>query len=408
MPYGNNCNLEKNFQSDIRQNSFANMEEPKMKAFGFGESSNFGNMYDLLSIQKSIDRNFDMPELRKLSLSSDSNSTDGLSTFMLESAKSGRDTESIQVKVPTSEHVAEIVGKQGCKIKSLRYSTKTYIQTPARDQEPVFTISGYPEDVERAKRRIEEAAEHFTKIRQGRENNSPITPQLGPNAVVRYVRVPLKYVGLVVGPKGHNIKRIQSETDTFIMTPARDKEPIFEIRGAAEKVAEAENKLQMYIAMRTGGMFDDSDHLVDVDLKKPMLPPKPLDGFSMIQPTFGGSKTWAKPESSLYSPTGATPGPHFGNFGNAMQGNSSPIEPTALQHTNPYNDASRIDGDSGYSSPNYDRKDLQNLKLFLDHIQQNMGQIQPNMSNMNHQQQQGMNMTAQQYLSNRWSHSGNF
>ena len=53
----------------------------------------------------------------------------------------------------------------------------------------------------------------------------------------------------------------------------------------------------------------------------------------------------------------------------------SPIEPTTLQHVNPYSDASRIDGDSGYSSPNYDRKDLQNLQIFLDHIKQNIGLI---------------------------------
>jgi len=113
MPYGN-CNLERNFQSEnIRPNMYGN-EEPKMKNFGFGEqqqTNNFGNMYDILSIQKSIDQTFDMPDIRKLSLSSDSN--DGLTNFMMESAKSGRDTESIQVKVPTSEHVAEIVGKQG-------------------------------------------------------------------------------------------------------------------------------------------------------------------------------------------------------------------------------------------------------------------------------------------------------
>ena len=40
-------------------------------------------------------------------------SLDGFSGFMTEAAKSNRDTESIQVRVPTSEHVAEIVGKQG-------------------------------------------------------------------------------------------------------------------------------------------------------------------------------------------------------------------------------------------------------------------------------------------------------
>eukprot|EP00116_Pleurobrachia_bachei_P006810 sb/3467072/ len=207
----------------------------------------------------------------------------------------------IKVPVPTSEHVAEIVGKQGCKIKSLRVSTHTYIQTPARDQPPVFTISGYPEDVERAKRRIEEAADHFTKIRQGRENNSPITPQLGPDAVIKLVEVPFKYVGLVVGPKGHNIKGIQSKTDTFIMTPAKNNAPIFEIRGLPENVAEAEREIHKYIADRTGGgIYDDCENFVDVDLKKPMLPPKPLDGF--ISPF--GTTTPSSLTSKVFPPAG--------------------------------------------------------------------------------------------------------
>ncbi|XP_061671563.1 RNA-binding protein MEX3B isoform X4 [Syngnathoides biaculeatus] len=37
------------------------------------------------------------------------------------------------VPVPSSEHVAEIVGRQGCKIKALRAKTNTYIKTPVRD-----------------------------------------------------------------------------------------------------------------------------------------------------------------------------------------------------------------------------------------------------------------------------------
>lgn len=45
------------------------------------------------------------------------------------------------------------------------------------------------------------------------------------------VRVPYKVVGLVVGPKGATIKRIQHQTNTYIVTPSRDKEPVFEVTG---------------------------------------------------------------------------------------------------------------------------------------------------------------------------------
>ena len=60
------------------------------------------------------------------------------------------------ITVPSSEHVAEIVGKQGfqnnikyllnkksgCKIKLLRQKTNTYIKTPGRGDNPQFVITG--------------------------------------------------------------------------------------------------------------------------------------------------------------------------------------------------------------------------------------------------------------------------
>ena len=45
------------------------------------------------------------------------------------------------------------------------------------------------------------------------------------------MRVPYKVVGLVVGPKGATIKRIQQQTHTYIVTPSREKDPVFEVTG---------------------------------------------------------------------------------------------------------------------------------------------------------------------------------
>ena len=88
------------------------------------------------------------------------------------------------VPVPSSEHVAEIVGRQGrtrlptalvdierylgCKIKALRTKTNTYIKTPVRGDQPVFIITGRKEDVYLAKKEILSAAEHFSQIRAGK------------------------------------------------------------------------------------------------------------------------------------------------------------------------------------------------------------------------------------------------
>ena len=180
------------------------------------------------------------------------------------------------VPVPTSEHVAEIVGRQGCKIKALRAKTNTYIKTPIRGEEPVFVITGRPDDVAAAKREILAAADHFTQIRAARKNASVAasatsfapfssSPPSGEEHVTIHVRVPYRVVGLVVGPKGATIKRIQQNTNTYIVTPSRDKEPCFEVTGSRENVEKAKEEIESYIAMRTGGSISDEDALVPTD-----------------------------------------------------------------------------------------------------------------------------------------------
>ncbi|XP_072272574.1 RNA-binding E3 ubiquitin-protein ligase MEX3C [Pyxicephalus adspersus] len=165
------------------------------------------------------------------------------------------------VPVPSSEHVAEIVGRQGCKIKALRAKTNTYIKTPVRGEEPVFVVTGRKEDVAMAKREILSAAEHFSMIRASRNKNGPSagSAQCNPNLpgqTTVQVRVPYRVVGLVVGPKGATIKRIQQQTHTYIVTPSRDKEPVFEVTGMPENVDRAREEIEMHIAMRTGNYIE--------------------------------------------------------------------------------------------------------------------------------------------------------
>ncbi|NWU87879.1 MEX3C ligase, partial [Onychorhynchus coronatus] len=170
------------------------------------------------------------------------------------------------VPVPSSEHVAEIVGRQGCKIKALRAKTNTYIKTPVRGEEPVFVVTGRKEDVAMAKREILSAAEHFSVIRASRGKGGRASPGGPPCAAPALpghttvqVRVPYRVVGLVVGPKGATIKRIQQQTHTYIVTPSRDKEPVFEVTGMPENVDRAREEIEMHIAMRTGSYVELSE-----------------------------------------------------------------------------------------------------------------------------------------------------
>jgi len=160
---------------------------------------------------------------------------------------------------------------KGCKIKALRNKTNTYIKTPVRGEEPVFVVTGRQQDVDAARREIVSAAEHFTQIRAsrrhqasrltttrrrspspagGRHVNHRPTRSTGTAAITLGVRVPMSMVGLVVGPKGATIKRIQADTGTYIVTPGRDRDPVFEVIGSPDAVEKARRHIDAYIETR--------------------------------------------------------------------------------------------------------------------------------------------------------------
>ncbi|XP_066508512.1 RNA-binding protein MEX3B-like [Hoplias malabaricus] len=212
------------------------------------------------------------------------------------------------VPVPSSEHVAEIVGRQGCKIKALRAKTNTYIKTPVRGEDPVFIVTGRREDVEMAKREIISAAEHFSMIRASRckagaggGGSLPGPPHL-PGQTTIQVRVPYRVVGLVVGPKGATIKRIQQQTHTYIVTPSREKDPVFEVTGMPENVDRAREEIETHITLRTGAFVDlqgDNDfHSNGTDVS--------LEGLSSLGL---GATLWSRGSGSGHGHTAQPPPP---------------------------------------------------------------------------------------------------
>ncbi|XP_075965852.1 RNA-binding protein MEX3B [Anarhichas minor] len=224
------------------------------------------------------------------------------------------------VPVPSSEHVAEIVGRQGCKIKALRAKTNTYIKTPVRGEEPVFVVTGRREDVAMARREIISAAEHFSMIRASRNKNTSLngssTPAPGPpnlpGQTTIQVRVPYRVVGLVVGPKGATIKRIQQQTHTYIVTPSRDKEPVFEVTGMPENVDRAREEIEAHIAMRTGGLIelqDENDfHANGTDV-----------GFDL----HGHATLWSKPSAGMNPTSVRKPFSNYRNDSSSSLGSAS-------------------------------------------------------------------------------------
>ncbi|GFO14099.1 RNA-binding protein mex3b [Plakobranchus ocellatus] len=134
-----------------------------------------------------------------------------------------------------------------------------------RTQSPVFVVTGKEEAVLHVMEEIQNAAEHFTHIRASRNQHKSLggggiggsgglevnKPASREGDVMIQVTVPYRVVGLVVGLKGQTIKAIQQDTDTFIVTPNRDKAPIFEIRGQPENVERAKSMILRHIETRT-------------------------------------------------------------------------------------------------------------------------------------------------------------
>eukprot|EP00061_Rhincodon_typus_P003435 g20076.t1 len=210
----------------------------------------------------------------------------------------------------------------GCKIKALRAKTNTYIKTPVRGEEPVFVVTGRREDVAMARREIISAAEHFSLIRASRNKDGPapgavpVPPNL-PGQTTIQVRVPYRVVGLVVGPKGATIKRIQQQTHTYIVTPSRDKEPVFEVTGMPANVDRAREEIEAHIAVRTGGLVELNDE----------------NDFHCngVEAGYGGRAP--KPWPKLALPAGRKPLASFrGNGPDPFYGNAKPADLHHHQH----------------------------------------------------------------------------
>ncbi|CDW55523.1 RNA binding protein MEX3B [Trichuris trichiura] len=69
--------------------------------------------------------------------------------------------------------------------------------------------------------------------------------------IMERIHIPYNLVGLVVGLKGANIKRIQKDAQAFIVTPSKDREPIFVLIGQPVNVKKARRMIELHIERRT-------------------------------------------------------------------------------------------------------------------------------------------------------------
>lgn len=84
-----------------------------------------------------------------------------------------------------------------------------------------------------------------------------------------------------MGPKGATIKHIQQQTQTYIVTPSRDKEPVFEVTGLPDNVQSAKKQIEAHIALRTGTTQMNGEMNQDI-LTSPLLSSLYKNGLSSL------------------------------------------------------------------------------------------------------------------------------
>ncbi|PAA91621.1 hypothetical protein BOX15_Mlig003787g1 [Macrostomum lignano] len=170
-------------------------------------------------------------------------------------------TNTERIQVPSSDHVAEIVGKNGQRIKQLREQLKVWVKTPSRDEPPIFEVTGLPEKLAEAKCHILRMSEHFTKVQQERMQRTE------PNRMEDRLYVEQDKVGLIVGANGQTIRWVQQLSDTHIATPRKQEsfpglpppQTYFTICGATDKVKFAKQLICEYVTLRCQGLWLDPD-----------------------------------------------------------------------------------------------------------------------------------------------------
>ncbi|KAH7645449.1 kh domain containing protein 2 [Dermatophagoides farinae] len=155
-----------------------------------------------------------------------------------QSSDKRRKTYCETVSVENSGHVAQIVGKNGCKIKHLRAKYDCYIHTPTANEEPVFIISGNKDKVLAVKQEIIKADSHFANIKE--ERNTKILQKINLNdaACIRLF-IPDKYIGLVVGRNGWFVKDLQTMHNIYIETPKFNICNFFQLFGPRNSINSA-------------------------------------------------------------------------------------------------------------------------------------------------------------------------
>lgn len=137
-----------------------------------------------------------------------------------------------KVFVASNEHAAEVIGKQGRKIKRIAKDTQTFIQCPSPNDPPIFEIYGHKKYlILRAKRHIQRFADHFDKMK-----NKKRKIRLSEGEKIETIWFRKGDVPSIIGKGGRQIKKIMFYSLAKVISPDTNKNPIFIIIGTERSI----------------------------------------------------------------------------------------------------------------------------------------------------------------------------
>lgn len=128
--------------------------------------------------------------------------------------------------VASNEHAAEVIGRNGWKIKSIAFNSGASIECPTPTEAPIFHISGYKNNVTKAKKLIIMWADNFDRMRDRKR-----TIKCEPGECVETVLLNRADISSVIGRHGKQVKKIAECSNVTIISPDINKEPIFILSG---------------------------------------------------------------------------------------------------------------------------------------------------------------------------------
>lgn len=162
--------------------------------------------------------------------------------------------------VASNEHAAEVIGRNGWKIKAISMKTGTTIKCPTPFDPPIFSIIGLKCNVNAAKKMIKGWADNFDRMKSKKRNIV-----MKPGDTIDTIMVNSFDVPAIIGKRGKQVKKIAELARVSIVSPDVNKQSIFIISGREADVEMAIFWMKLICFASSGANYFNDQNLLTMN-----------------------------------------------------------------------------------------------------------------------------------------------